>query len=166
MSFRLWLLLLSLSGCGAGFDGTLPDGGVTLIPGPDGGVATPATRAGLVALAQSGAYTSWKAEPAAHPTSGPHGGSVRTFVNDLLFTSLKAGNTTHPNGAIAVKELFSGTTRTGWAIDAKGDDGVWVFFEGFEPKLDQYFFRGPGNLCANCHAGGVDTVLTPASAFP
>ncbi|MER2559730.1 MAG: hypothetical protein ABTQ32_03365 [Myxococcaceae bacterium] len=165
---RAPFLLVVLSACGgAGFEGTLADGGVVLISAPDSGApATPATRAGLLSIAQSGAYLSWKAEPAPHQTSGPHGGQVRTFVNDVLYASLKAGNTMHPRGAIAVKELFSNGTRTGWAIDAKDDDGVWTYFEGFEPQLNQYFFRGSGNLCSNCHAGGVDSVLTPASSLP
>ena len=136
-----------------------------LIP-VDGGAGTPATRAGLLSIAQSGAYSSWKAEPMAHKTSGPHGDTVRTFVNDPLYASLKAGNTLHPNGSVVVKELFSGGTRIGWAVDAKGDDGVWVFFEGFEPQLNQFFFRGTGNLCSNCHASGVDFVLTRAAALP
>lgn len=158
-------LALLLAGCGASMDGELPDGGAPLIP-VDGGAGIRATRAGLVSIAQSGAYLSWKAEPMAHQTTGPHGDTVRTFVNEPLSTSLKAGNTTHPVGSIVVKELFSAGTRTGWAVDAKGDDGVWVFFEGFEPQLNQYFFRGTGNLCANCHASGVDFVLTPKAALP
>lgn len=165
---RAFWVLVVLSACGgSGFEGTLADGGVVLISAPDSGTAaTPATRAGLLSIAQSGAYLSWKAEAAPHQTAGPHGGQVRTFVNDVLYASLKAGNSTHPRGAIAVKELFSNGARTGWAIDAKDDDGVWTYFEGFEPQLNQYFFRGSGNLCSNCHAGGVDFVLTQASAFP
>lgn len=160
----LALVLFSASACGAAFDGTLVDGGVVLISAPDAGV--PATRAGLLSIAQSGAYLSWKAEAAPHQTAGPHGGQVRTFVNDVLYASMKAGDAKHPNGSIAVKELFTNGARTGWAIDAKDDDGVWTYFEGFEPQLNQYFFRGTGNLCSNCHAGGVDFVLTRADALP
>ncbi|MBE2253399.1 MAG: hypothetical protein IAE78_27975 [Myxococcus sp.] len=155
---------LLVMGCGVPMDGGLPDGGQVLIPSA-GGAGTPATRAGLLSFAQGGAYLSWKAEPMVHTSSGPHG-SVRTFVNDALYASLKAGNATHPNGSVSVKELYANGARTGWAVDAKGDDGVWVYFEGFEPQLNQYFFRGTGNLCANCHASGVDFVLTPASALP
>jgi hypothetical protein len=126
----------------------------------------PTTRAEIVAFVQSGAYSAWAAEPARHASTGPHGGAVRTFVNDTLYTSLKQGRASHPSGSIAVKELYTGANRTGWAVDIKGDDGVWIYYEGFEPRLDQYYFRGDGNLCANCHAGGVDRVLVPASAFP
>ena len=160
------LLVLCACGAGAGFEGTLSDGGVVLISTPDSGTPTPATRAGLLSIAQSGAYLSWKAEAAPHQTAGPHGGQVRTFVNDVLYASMKAGNTMHPRGSMGVKELFTNGARTGWAIDAKDDDGVWTYFEGFEPQLNQYFFRGTGNLCSNCHAGGVDFVLTSPSALP
>lgn len=136
-------------------------------PQADAGPAPlPTTRAEIVAFVQSGAYTAWAAEPARHASTGPHGGAVRTFVNDTLYTSLKQGRASHPSGSIAVKELYTGANRTGWAVDIKGDDGVWIYYEGFEPRLDQYYFRGDGNLCANCHAGGVDRVLVPASAFP
>jgi hypothetical protein len=131
-----------------------------------GPASMPTTRAEIVAFVQSGAYTAWAAEPARHASTGPHGGAVRTFVNATLYTSLKQGRASHPSGSIAVKELYTGANRTGWAVDLKGDDGVWIYYEGFEPRLDQYYFRGDGNLCANCHAGGVDRVLVPASAFP
>jgi hypothetical protein len=146
------------------------DGGETHDASPaqaDAGPASlPTTRAEIVAFVQSGAYTGWAAEPARHASTGPHGGTVRTFVNATLYTSLKQGQASHPRGSVAVKELYTGANRTGWAVDIKGDDGVWVYYEGFEPRLDQYYFRGDGNLCANCHAGGVDRVLVPASAFP
>lgn len=151
--------------CGGAMTMGLPDGGAPTVTPPDGGASIQGTRAGLLAIAQSGSYLTWKAEPMVHRSAGPHG-NVRTFLNDALYASLKAGNTSHPNGSVAVKELYNGATRTGWAVDAKGDDGVWLYFEGFEPRYDEYFFRGPGNLCANCHASGVDTVLAPASAFP
>lgn len=121
--------------------------------------------ADVAAFVRSGAYRSWHAEPAPHATRGPHGTRVRTFINDALFDSLAAKASSHPPGASAVKELFSGDSVTGWAVDTKASDGVWEYFEGFEPTLDQYRFRGPGNLCANCHASGVDSVLTPLSAF-
>ncbi|MBL8957743.1 MAG: hypothetical protein JNK82_43610 [Myxococcaceae bacterium] len=132
----------------------------------DGGSVSPGTtQPELQAFAESGAYTGWKAEPAAHTSAGPHG-EVRTFVNDTLYTSMKAGNTTHPNGSVAVKELYSGGSISGWAVDVKRDDGQWVFYEGFKPALNQYYFVGGGNLCANCHQGGVDFVLLLASALP
>ena len=123
-------------------------------------------REALLAIAQSGEYQSWKAEPEAHRSTGPHGGTVRTFLNDALYESLKSGATDHPPGSIAVKELFTDGKRSGWAVDKKRDDGTWLFFEGFEPQLNQYYFEGTSNLCANCHQSGVDYLLVPASNFP
>lgn len=118
-----------------------------------------------VALVRTGGYLGWPAEPAPHDSAGPHGGQVRTFVNPPLFESLKLASTNHPSGSVVVKELYSGGKVTGWAVDWKGDDGQWRFFEGFEPALDQYFYTGTDNLCANCHRGGLDHVLTKPDAL-
>lgn len=164
MARTTMVLMALLAGCGPNPQ-LLSDGGVPSLPNPDGGAARSASRDALVAMLQSGEYLAWKAEPQPHSSQGPHG-TVRTFLNPLLYASAKAGNTVHPPGSISVKELYSGTNRTGWAVDVKTSDGEWVFFEGFEPQLNQYYFRGVGNLCANCHAGGTDFLLTPASAFP
>lgn len=158
---------------GVGTDGGIEesDGGRDAGAGaPDAGggaEALPTTREAIVAFAQRRAYTDWPAEPAAHLSTGPHGGRVRTWVNPVLAASLKAGSTNHPPGSIAVKELYgSGTSITGWAVDVKDLDGTWIFFEGFTPALNQYFFRGTANLCGNCHRAGLDQVLTPPSALP
>ncbi len=137
----------------------------------DGGVQNPNTTAdALTAFVKGGSYKTWKAEPAIHPSTGPHGGNVRTYVNDVLYASLKAGNTGHPKGSIVVKELYgSGTSSlTGHAIDVKDDQsGEWVFYEGFAPGYSSpYYYRGTSNFCANCHAPGLDYVLTKASALP
>jgi hypothetical protein len=95
--------------------------------------------------------------------------SFRTWQIDNAEGNLVATLTTQGKaltGSIAVKELFTRGARTGWAVDAKAADGRWLFFEGFEPALDQFFFRGSGNLCARCHSSGIDFVLTPPEAFP
>ncbi len=131
----------------------------------DGG-SLPTTLAELQAFARSGAYLGWAAEPAPHASKGPHGGTVRTFVNPPLHQSLKSGEPLHPAGSVVVKELRSGEQLTGYAIDVKRSDGEWVFYEGFLPSLDQYFFVGTSNLCGNCHRPGSDFVLTAASALP
>jgi hypothetical protein len=114
----------------------------------------------LLDRARAGEYLTWRREPAPHVSMGPHGGTVRTFVNPTLEAPLLAGERTFPPGSIALKELFSAGKRTGWAIDWKGDDGEWRFFEGFEPTLDQYFYRGTENGCAGCHRPGIDFLLT------
>lgn len=118
----------------------------------------------MTSLARSGAYRSWAGEAAPHRSAGPHN-TVRTFVNEPLITSLRAGAETHPNGSITVKELSDGEKLTGYAIDWKGDDGEWRFFEGFEPALNEYFYKGTDNGCAGCHRPGKDFFLTPVSAL-
>lgn len=126
----------------------------------------PITLAEMQAFVRGGDYLGWVAEPARHPPKGPHGQMVRTFVNPALLGSLKRGEATHPAGSIAVKELYTGDAISGYAVDVKRADGTWVFFEGFLPGLDQYFFTGTENLCGNCHRAGRDFVLTAASDFP
>jgi hypothetical protein len=160
LSFAAAFITMSCAQAGAS-DGTGPETMSTLA---DGGVLDTSRKA-LVQLVESKTYQSWKAEPAPHPSTGPHG-TVRTFVNETLYQSLKAGNARHPQGSIAVKELFKGTALSGWAVDVKRDDSTWVFFEGFLPALNEYYFSGPGNLCANCHESGVDFVLVPKETLP
>ena len=149
--------------------GPAPDAGGTPDAGeaPDGGQPLDTSEAGLVAFFKTSAYRSWRAEAAPHPSSGPHSGKVRTFVNDALYDSLKAGAGRHPRGSVVVKELLdgTGTTLTGIAIDVKDQDGTWVFLEGFAPSFTGYYYRGTQNLCGNCHQAGADFVLTPKSAL-
>lgn len=118
----------------------------------------------LQAFARAGEYRTWSGEPAPHTSAGPHG-TVRTFVNETLLSSMRADAGVHPIGSIAVKELYAGSKLTGFAIDRKGADGGWQFFEGFEPTLADYYFEGTDNLCANCHRPGRDFMLTPVSAL-
>jgi hypothetical protein len=94
---------------------------------------------------------------------------VRTWVNDALYQSMKAGGTApHPTGSAALKELFdSADNLTGYAIDVKEPDGGWVFYERFAPTFTSgYYFHGTGNLCSGCHSSGRDMVMLPASALP
>jgi hypothetical protein len=140
-------------------------------PSPDAGDPVPSvpgladtSQAGLVAFAMSGEYKSWTAEPMAHPSAGPHSGPVRTFFNDVVAASLRAGTTPHPRGSILVKELMSeGDTVAGYAIDVKIKDGdgadTWLFCEVFGPDSTGYY--GVANsTCTGCHSGGQDYVLT------
>ena len=122
----------------------------------------------LFAWLQAGNYLDYDAESAVHASTGPHGGDVRTFLNKTLYDSLAAGNATHPVGSAAIKELHDAGGVRGWAVEVKiaetgggGDD--WYWYENFSttdnsnPVAD-----GTGvGLCANCHSGGTDYVLTP-----
>src|SRR5687767_11679023 len=75
-------------------------------------------------LCQERGYVGWQKESKVHPSAGPHGGNVRTYLNDSLFASLSAGSSEHPKGSIAVKELYSSGTETvtGWAVMEKTED--------------------------------------------
>lgn len=112
---------------------------------------------------RSGNYLGWAAESAPHASTGPHGGFVRTYLNDVLFDSLNAANAAHPAGAVAVKELYfsrpEGPVRE-WAVMIKLDDDSdlgrnWYWYEGVG-------LAGAGlSICTGCHAAGKDFVLIP-----
>lgn len=120
----------------------------------------------LLAWLEAGNYSSWQAESGIHQSSGPHGGQVRTFFNDVLFDSFTQGLTAHPQGAVAVKELWGdGQSIIGWAVevkvdaDSQGGDG-WYWYEKI--GMTEYGGGTGISLCYGCHGGGgVDYVLTP-----
>ena len=135
---------------------------------PDPGCAVeegvPTAKEELLTWLQAGKYSGWAAESAPHPSAGPHG-TVKTFMNPILAASMAAGSATHPVGAAAVKELYSGATVNGWAVEVKtaadSDGGAgWYWYERIG-SFDVVSSNGP-NFCSGCHAGGgVDFVLTP-----
>jgi hypothetical protein len=110
----------------------------------------PTTSQALRAWLQAGNYMGWTAESARHASGGPHGGTVRTFVNDIALASLQAGNSSHPAGAALVKELyFNRPTVQLWAVmvkvqaDSAGGNG-WYWWEGG--------LAGLGHpACTGCH---------------
>jgi len=118
----------------------------------------------LLPWLESGAYEDWVAESGPHVSAGPHGSTVRTFVNDALASSLAANTTAHPIGAATVKELFgSDGDLIGWAAMVKvasgegGDGWYWYELAGSTEYAD-----GTGeSLCTGCHSAGIDSVLTP-----
>jgi hypothetical protein len=111
-------------------------------------------------------YTGFAAEPSPHDSAGPHG-QVRTFFDPLLVQSFEAGNTTHPVGAAAVKELHDDGALAGWAVMVKVGSGTgvdsWYWYEvfsttdGSDPAAVSTGLPG----CAGCHSSGVDHVTTP-----
>ncbi|MEZ4382342.1 MAG: hypothetical protein R3A79_13405 [Nannocystaceae bacterium] len=136
-----------------------------IMPDPDQIPPTDSNDALLTWLGE-GSYTEWNAESGIHQSTGPHGGQVRTFLNDALYESYVQGLTSHPEGAVAVKELWgNGDNIIGWAVEIKvqadsdGGDG-WYWYE----KINQSEYGGALGLglCTGCHSGGgVDYVLTP-----
>ena len=123
-------------------------------------VAVPTSSRELREWLQAGMYKSWIAESGPHPSTGPHGATVRTFLNDVVLQSLAAGNTSHPAGSALVKELYFGSdTVQLWAVEVKVQDDSdggrgWYWWEGGS--------SGFGNpTCTGCHVAGRDYVLTP-----
>jgi hypothetical protein len=116
----------------------------------------------LKTFLESKAYAAFKAEPAPHASTGPHG-KVRTFVNDILSASLTANNTSHPQGAASVKELYSGDTIVGWAVlvktQAETASGAGYFW--YELLNGKVVIEGKGkSACTGCHSSGKDYVKT------
>lgn len=159
----------ALAGCFGGGDPT---------PTPTSAPPTPtataeATPAGDIPTGEAqlepwllaGNYRGWRSESERHPSTGPHPVTVRTFVNDVLFDSLSAGNTQHPRGAAAVKELYnsSGNLR-GFAVSLKvADDSAegtgWYWYEKVGSSV---FADGNGeSICTGCHTFGADFILIP-----
>ncbi len=151
---------------GNGDDGASADGS----NGTDGGNTTgdadeppPQGDAALRPWLADGSYLGWAAESGVHTSAGPHGMGVRTFVNDVLFASLSAGNAEHPVGAAIVKELYDGDAVGGWAVMRKlatgqGGDG-WYWYEVVGDAI--YADDTGVALCTGCHGMGTDYVRTP-----
>lgn len=156
-------------GGGGGGAGTTTSGG-----GGGAGGSTPVVPAdplALFAFLNTGAYKSFAAEPSAHPSTGPHSGDVRVFLDPILEASLAAGNSEHPKGAASIKELsVVGGEPGGWAVFVKtedssdGGDGFYWYeiFNTTDGSNPPYSGNGIP-LCKNCHAGGTDYYL---SAYP
>ncbi|MBK7992056.1 MAG: hypothetical protein IPK14_01200 [Blastocatellia bacterium] len=122
----------------------------------------------MLAWLKAGRYKEqFLAEPTVHPSTGPHGGNVRTFYNPILVENLRAGKNTWDIGASMVKELYLGSTTqvSGYSVMIKveeqsGNDGNgWVFFETFSGSADGAFYGQGLRLCSNCHRAGTDFLL-------
>jgi hypothetical protein len=131
--------------------------------GTDDGSTPPTDGAALVPWLESDAYGGWMAESAAHVSAGPHGSTVRTFVNDALAAGLADGAASQPIGAAAVKELYDADDELiGWAVMVKvADDGGdgWYWYE--RAGSTEYADGTGERLCTGCHSSGVDFVRTP-----
>jgi len=113
-----------------------------------------------------GSYKTWAAESGVHPSTGPHAGNVRTFVNAVALASLAADNAEHPKDSATVKELYGGGVDEiiGYAVSLKTapesqGGGTWYWYE----RIDATIYAddlGVG-LCTGCHGGGADYILTP-----
>ncbi len=165
-----FVLLLSFATFGCTEDGESADPPTP--PGAEPGGETvdgvPLDTVALHEYLRSGAYRAWAGESAPHPSTGPHGGNVRTYVSPGLLASLQQAGA-HPKDATTIKELYgSGSTVTGWAVGIKlADDSdggrAWYWYEVFSTQPGaRPAFAGQGlPLCGNCHSDGRDYVLTP-----
>jgi len=127
--------------------------------------ALPLGGAALEAWLKAGHYKTWRGENGPHASQGPHFGKVRAWLNPALFESLQSKTRQHPQGAVAVKELYGdGDTVQGWSVAIKtGADSAggsnWYWYEIFQNKVIR---DGQGVLlCRGCHFTGRDYVLTP-----
>lgn len=132
----------------------------------------PATKDKLFSYLQAASYKNFAAkESGRHPTRGPHtkvGWPVRVFLGPKLDASLKAGNTSHPAGSAAVKEMYDASGKLqGWAVmvktaaDSAGGKG-WFWYE-VTSTSDGSKPVAAGNgvpLCFGCHFTGRDFVLS------
>lgn len=135
--------------------------------GADPNIPPTKRKAMLAWLAEKRYLEAFTAEPAVHPSEGPHGGNVRTFFNSILVEDLRAGRTSFRKGAAMVKELYFGSTDTvrGYAVMVKvkkkaGSSGQgWLFMESFNGTQADFYGRGIG-VCADCHGAGTDYLLS------
>ena len=113
---------------------------------------------------RSGAYLEWEVfDPP--PKEGMAAGA-RVYLSPALAESLRNGNTVHPVGAGAVRELIAegSDEPTGWAINQKVEVGAgpdtWSFYEVFSTEADALplVFERAASGCIGCHAEGVDFV--------
>jgi hypothetical protein len=123
--------------------------------------------AAIQAWLYAGEYLEWERHDPV-PGLGMTGGS-RVYLSPELAESLRAGNSNHPVGAVAVREIVDAsdpTTMLGWAMNHKLEAGpggdAWFFYEVFSLERDAAPLvaeRGaPG--CVGCHGEGRDFVLS------
>jgi len=105
----------------AAFDSSTTDAPTEEVAKPDGstGSAVPTNAEALLPWLQARSYAAFPKESKVHASTGPHGGSVRTYITSSLDASLAAKAAEHPSGAAMVKELYGGGEVTGWAVAVK-----------------------------------------------
>lgn len=144
---------LALGGCGSDSGA---DPGAGAVPVGDDGKTIAATRDGITAFITTGDYLAWVKEPAIRDAIRAHGGRARSFFNSKYLQARRTSTYPMPLGAMAIKELYTGTTLYGYTIGVKTRAGegaqTWTWYEtNGLPDVD-YF--GVGNAtCEGCHGG-------------
>jgi hypothetical protein len=133
-------------------------------PSPASADNVPRSATALNAWLQQRPYASWRTETNAHVSAGPHGGSVRVYLNSPLDDSLTAAMPEHPAGSAAVKELLTNGQVTGWLAmvktSARSDSGSgWYWYEVTSAVPNAPATAGNGiATCIACHGRGRDFV--------
>ncbi len=124
----------------------------------------PNGRSSLEAFLDRAEHRGFAKESGPHPSAGPHFGDVVAYVSPKLEESLAGGNTTHPVGAGAVKELFGrggGTEPIGYTVYVKVRQGAgaesYYWYERFDGN--QFANGVAEGVCVGCHSGGEDEVV-------
>lgn len=143
--WTLGVVTLSLLGCG----------GETNSGSNNSDPQTPPTgRANIEQWLAQGFYTSWHCETAPHAARPPSPHSQnRICSNDLLS---RAGPGEYPVGAASVKELYSGSTVTGYSLSRHTSAGTtgntWYWYERVGSSGPGADGNGVG-VCVGCHQG-------------
>ncbi|MBM4376783.1 MAG: hypothetical protein FJ095_17005 [Deltaproteobacteria bacterium] len=152
---------------GGGAGGSSGGGGESGGGGQSGGSSElpPAGGQALLDWLKAKSYVGWAAESHIHPSTGPHFGDVRVFLNGALKGSLEGQAAEHPAGSAAVKEFYgNGSTLLGWAVAIKltADSDAGKSWHWYEHYNGSKLADGTGvSHCVNCHADGKDYVLIP-----
>lgn len=143
------------------------DPAATAVPVDDDGTTIVADKAGITAYLQAGTYLKWEGEAAVHDSVRSHGGSVRTYFNNKYLFARRTGSYPMAVGSMAVKELYSSGSVSGYAVGVKTRAGTtadtWTWYETTGLPDVQYF--GVANpTCEGCHSAdsGHDRSLTPS----
>ncbi|MFZ5892965.1 MAG: hypothetical protein ACOY0T_18030 [Myxococcota bacterium] len=130
-----------------------------------GTLDAPSSPEALRAFLESGAYKSWPAESAAHPSAGPHAGPIRVFYSPKAALALNAGASSFPAGAATVKEQGSPPSLT-WSVWVKLNDEsnggkAFYWYELLGSGTSERQIQGLGIAgCVACHSAGHDFLLS------
>jgi cytochrome P460 len=159
------------SGAGAASSGSMSEGG-----GSGNGSQTPPIGATAVtAWLATGAYKNWHCETASHSARSPSPHSVDRVCSNDVIANNATGSAPWPQGAAAVKELYTATTDAapgGYAVYLKtqadsASGANWYFYGAL--TAGGTTVDGMGNdatvmaTCTSCHlAAGSDAAHTPS----
>jgi len=129
----------------------------------------PSEPGALLDYLRRGDYKDFAHESKVHASSGPHGGRVFTYVNDVLADSLASGASEHPRCAASIKELYLGNAEvSGWSVlvktsdDSRGGRGYYWLETTSTREGRKADYEGQGlGLCVGCHSAGQDYFRTP-----